>query len=507
MPSRQALLIILAYVYALFPLIPTLTTAASIKFKLSEGFGKWWGIYCIDRASWWRIGASAAVAIFGRALTSVRPITLTPPLLVTAGVSVMAISSLYQSSDHPSITIRPTRQRWLLTFYLLISALAAISYVIVEQVIGWVWDWWPRIFECEYNSTAHLTTKLILALLCILLLLPYACNRHVWRPYGYWIRFKRCPPPPTEETLPLSRLIGPPKRLMSKDSDSDISARNHLSTTSSFYAYPTPVHDLRKPSLYPLDTILESDTYSPRREVPGRTGQALQVRFQSATATASTSATESESDLATHLASAGSVRYSRPESPPFVYSVAGTMNTSRTAPQSAEILASPARTYQAATSPSSFYSHLTRSTHAQAGRQAPPPLRIIGPSPIATLVSDDMSVYSRSSGDFESQSGVTSVFATRHSKGSSLPQFTPSLRVDMNGRDSVGGEVVFAGARVTPSPPQVPPDALLQRPRFGRFNSRSPPGTPETMESMNTAETGGSAGTFGRRLQGRGGKI
>jgi hypothetical protein len=55
-PSRQAVLILLAHVYALFPLIPTLTTAASYNFRLTEGFGKWWGIYCIDRASWWRIG-------------------------------------------------------------------------------------------------------------------------------------------------------------------------------------------------------------------------------------------------------------------------------------------------------------------------------------------------------------------------------------------------------------------------------------------------------------------
>lgn len=65
MPSRQALLIILAYVYALFPLIPTLTTAASFDFRLREGFGKWWGVYCVDRASWWRIGQSAAGVMSG----------------------------------------------------------------------------------------------------------------------------------------------------------------------------------------------------------------------------------------------------------------------------------------------------------------------------------------------------------------------------------------------------------------------------------------------------------
>jgi len=330
-------------------------------------------------------------------------------------------------------------------------------------------------------------TSLTSALLCFIVLLPYACNKQVWRPYGSWLRFKRCPPPASEETLPLSKIIGPPKRLQSPRSESHISVANHLSTTSSFYAYPTPIHDLYKPRPYDLENILKADTDSPRREVPGRTGPTLKVRI--------------ESD---HETPQG-VRASRPESPPFVYSVADTMNTARTAPQSAEILSSPARTYQNATSPSSFYSNVTRATNA--GRQVPPPLHIIGPSPIATLVSDDLLVYSHSSVESGSQSGVTSVFATRHSKGSSLPQFTPSVRVDLNGRDSVGGEVVFAGARVTPIPAGRAMKGHLEMPRPGRFGGRSPPGTPETMETTATAETGETAGTFGRRLRSRGGRI
>jgi len=57
--GRSVSLLSAAYLYGIFPLIPTFKTVASLDWEVEEGFGKWWGVYCIDRSSWFRIGEPA----------------------------------------------------------------------------------------------------------------------------------------------------------------------------------------------------------------------------------------------------------------------------------------------------------------------------------------------------------------------------------------------------------------------------------------------------------------
>ena len=54
--GRSAALLSAAYLYGIFPLIPNFKTVAAFDWEVEEGFGKWWGAYCIDRSSWFRIG-------------------------------------------------------------------------------------------------------------------------------------------------------------------------------------------------------------------------------------------------------------------------------------------------------------------------------------------------------------------------------------------------------------------------------------------------------------------
>lgn len=147
--TKSLILLSLVYTYAVFPLIPTISTAASAGFKLEEGYGKWWGNYCIDKSNWWRIGKTRSVS----PLTPVRPITLLPLLILTIYLCFITLSSLYSNIGHPSLYIRPKRTDWSLTFYLLVCSVGGMSYLIVEQVIGWRWNWWPRIFECRSSPT------------------------------------------------------------------------------------------------------------------------------------------------------------------------------------------------------------------------------------------------------------------------------------------------------------------------------------------------------------------
>jgi hypothetical protein len=46
----------LTYLYAILPMLPTVASGAVVNFDIPDGFGRWWGFYCIDRGGWWRIG-------------------------------------------------------------------------------------------------------------------------------------------------------------------------------------------------------------------------------------------------------------------------------------------------------------------------------------------------------------------------------------------------------------------------------------------------------------------
>ncbi|ODN97277.1 hypothetical protein L198_03840 [Cryptococcus wingfieldii CBS 7118] len=61
--TRNAICIGLAHVYALIPLVPTLTIAGSMGFDVPDGFGIWWGYYCRERASWMRVRLPAPILL------------------------------------------------------------------------------------------------------------------------------------------------------------------------------------------------------------------------------------------------------------------------------------------------------------------------------------------------------------------------------------------------------------------------------------------------------------
>ncbi|KAI9636990.1 uncharacterized protein MKK02DRAFT_45699 [Dioszegia hungarica] len=65
---RTRYLISLIYSYALIPVLPILADAGMEGFSkkaipgggsVGGGFGEWWGLYCVERDPWWRIGVSA----------------------------------------------------------------------------------------------------------------------------------------------------------------------------------------------------------------------------------------------------------------------------------------------------------------------------------------------------------------------------------------------------------------------------------------------------------------
>jgi hypothetical protein len=155
-------LLVLAYLYGLLPLIPTLTTAASFGFKLEEGFGVWWGFYCVDKSSWWRIGRSAhfrtrqSITMCDTwRLTAVYPVTILPTMILTAGLSVIALSTLYSNVGNPSARIHPSKRQWLTTAYLLLCVMGVSAFLIVEQSLGWEAEWWPRVFESTWRNDPY----------------------------------------------------------------------------------------------------------------------------------------------------------------------------------------------------------------------------------------------------------------------------------------------------------------------------------------------------------------
>ncbi|WVQ74416.1 hypothetical protein IAR50_004017 [Cryptococcus sp. DSM 104548] len=159
--TRNAICIILAHVYALMPLIPSLTIAGSMGFDVPDGFGIWWGYYCRDRAGWIRF---------------LRIVAFSGPLVVALVASFLLFTALIATADHPSASVRPQTRHWAQACFLALCLIASVIYLILEQVQGWDATWWPRCFE-------GLPAPILL--LCLLF------DYHIIRAYASWFRFRR----------------------------------------------------------------------------------------------------------------------------------------------------------------------------------------------------------------------------------------------------------------------------------------------------------------------------
>ncbi|WVF65500.1 hypothetical protein IAT40_000228 [Kwoniella sp. CBS 6097] len=210
--ARTTLVLILIYTYALLPCIPTLAGAVASKgFDMTtesgEGFAQWWGFYCIERADWFKI---------------VRPISILVPIVATLPLSILIFSSLYSTSGHPSPHIQPSPRNWTQAILLMAFSLVAIAYIVLEQIIGWSADWWPRSLE---------------ALAGPLLFVCLATDPRVWNTYIYWIRFERPPTPllpPSSSPMDSSLLASP-----SSKSELDPEKPPSPNRASSFLAPPS----------------------------------------------------------------------------------------------------------------------------------------------------------------------------------------------------------------------------------------------------------------------------
>ena len=162
-----------------------------------------------------------------------------------------------------------------------------------------------------------------------------------------------------------------------------------------------------------------------------------------------------------------------PETPPFVYSIADTTCTYRIG-STADLLPT-AIPLQSPLSASSTYPSPWHSDR-------PTPL-VLTPSSREMDDNDGVSMDSR----YSVVSGVTSVFATRHSIDSSLQILSPSTRAACS-EESANEEVVFSGHGVD---------------RTGQLSSRLDDGA----ETASTMVMEGPHQTFGRLRRARGGVI
>lgn len=339
--------------------------------------------------------------------------------------------------------------------------------------------------------------------MCLLVFIPYACNREVWRPYTFWIRLRRTKAVSSE----LPTTTGPPTGLVSRDAST---ARRKA--TSSFFADAVPWT-----SLFPRP--------STRRPVPGRL--------------ITTQPTISQDTTLSTIGGSSTL------SPPFVYSVAQTMqtNTIHTSDTqiSSEPQAGPSISNYTTSSNSTIRAPPTLPTQSKDSQLAPnlarSPLRLIPPPLVlrpATHLSPTGSTSSVYSNESALESGVTSVFATRHSRGSSLPKiYTPSVRflhlhrdrlIDrQRGRADVAsvegeGEIVFVGSETNPYTGIVSPDRIHRQAEVGRVEAEGQPGQlelggpgrltpPKKAFLPDSPASWGSRGTFGRISKSRGGQI
>jgi hypothetical protein len=222
----------------------------------------------------------------------------------------------------------------------------------------------------------------------------------VWRPWSYSIRFKSLPP--VEEVLPVSRPGGPTRQGVTFQ-EKDIGTQ--YTSTSSFYALATPIHDNYKYT-YPTQPL-------PAHTKPQSISWADQSR-----------------DIAGPAYILQKKMDSIPESPSFIYSVADSIYTYRS---SANLL--PVASHgNLPLSPSSTHTAPWRPNH-------PPPL-VLASTTRARDDTDNASMESR----YSDMSGVTSVFATRHSIDSSLQTLSPSTRAACSD-EMADKKIVFSGDR------------------------------------------------------------
>ncbi|WVQ81487.1 hypothetical protein IAT38_003611 [Cryptococcus sp. DSM 104549] len=201
---RNFLFLLLVYLFAAAPCVPTLTSAIAMGFKMSDGgFAEWWGFYCRDRSGWVRI---------------IRPAVLLGPLVKGFVATVLVFSVLHSTSGHPSPLICPSGRRWAQAWVLLLAICLVTVYVVLEQTMGWEIQWWPRSLE---------------AAAIVLLLLVLLFDHHIWRAYGSWIRFLR--PPLDTDIFPGPTLM--PSSSLVFDQASNGSKGSHK-RTSSFWSPP-----------------------------------------------------------------------------------------------------------------------------------------------------------------------------------------------------------------------------------------------------------------------------
>lgn len=135
-PSRLqvATIIILIYIYGAIPLAPAI---AAGEIRYPEGFGEWWGFYCVDKND---------------SRKPVRLITLAAPAIFTLVLCFFIISTLYSCIG----SLPYARATWLKWGHCALYTLCAggtVAYIIIEAVIGWYADWWPRAFERKSAPT------------------------------------------------------------------------------------------------------------------------------------------------------------------------------------------------------------------------------------------------------------------------------------------------------------------------------------------------------------------
>ncbi|GFZ47098.1 hypothetical protein JCM24511_04840 [Saitozyma sp. JCM 24511] len=216
---RSITYLTLAYLYGLVPLIPTLS--AGLPSISSGGFGEWWGFYCIERGGWFRI---------------VRPLTLLPPCVLTLVISFLIAQTLYSCKGNPNPFIRPGARAYAQLCLLVVCAAGSIAYLAIEQITGWEPDWWPRVFEAAAG----------LVLFFSLLRLP------IFRSYFCWIRLRRPPLPPIDlplydgtstKSISQQNLIQP---TLASESNDDVvlsSGPAKVQRSSSFWTPPPPSLD------------------------------------------------------------------------------------------------------------------------------------------------------------------------------------------------------------------------------------------------------------------------
>ena len=122
--------------------------------------------------------------------------------------------------------------------FLIVCSLAAIAYLVAEQIIGWSAGWKPRIAEGgQKKPSRQLLIKV--AAITPVVLSAFIIDPNVWRAYSFWFR-GRLPPPRDDITdlihpaRVLDRRLASPSAWLAKRDEKR--SRSIHSSRSSFYA-------------------------------------------------------------------------------------------------------------------------------------------------------------------------------------------------------------------------------------------------------------------------------